>query len=93
MSADENDLWAVEVAGADRILGAQRFSQVVVAETGHMAVVNTMDPLTFIALKRMISASQSRDPKKRIKDAVQATLIEQLVQTHMPQYTQQATNQ
>lgn len=86
MSSDENDLWTVQIEGADKILSAQRFSQVVVAETGHMAVMNTMDPLTFVAIKRMISNAPGRDPKKRIKDGLQADLVEQLVRTHMPQY-------
>lgn len=86
MSTDENDLWAVQVEGADKILGAPRFSQVVVAETGHMAVMNTMMPVTFIAIKRMISAAIGRDPKKRLKDAQQADLVESLVRTHMPQF-------
>ncbi len=86
MSADEDDLWAVQVEGADKMLSAPRFSQVVVAETGHMAVMNTMSPVTFIAIKRMISAAVGRDPKKRLKDALQADLVESLVRSHMPQY-------
>ena len=67
-------------------MSAPRFSQVVVAETGHMAVMNTMDPLTFVTIKRMISNAPGRDPKKRVKDALQADLVEELVRTHMPQY-------
>ena len=86
MSADENDLWAEQVEGADKMLSAPRFSQVVVAETGHMAVMNTISPVTFIAIKRMISTAAGRDPKKRLKDALQADLVESLVRSHMPQY-------
>ena len=86
MSADENDLWAVQVEGADKMLSAPRFSQVIVAETGHMAVMNTMSPVTFIAIKRTISKAAGRDPKKRLKDALQAELVESLVRSHMPQY-------
>jgi hypothetical protein len=90
MSDDENDLWAVQVTGADRMLSTPGFSQVVVSETGRMAVMNTMDPLTFIAIKKMIAASPTRDPRKRAKDALQAQLVEQLVQGYMPQYQQPA---
>lgn len=86
MSSDENDLWAVQVEGGDKMLSSERFSQVVVAETGHMAVMNTMNPITFIALKKMMSMSAGRDPRKRLKDGLQAELVQQLVQTHMPQY-------
>jgi hypothetical protein len=86
MSAHENDLWAVQVDGAEKMLSAPRFSQVVVAETGHMAVMNTMSPVTFVAVKRMIAAAASRDPKKRSKDVLQADLVESLIKTHMPQF-------
>jgi hypothetical protein len=86
MSDDENDLWAVQVKGADRMLSTPGFSQVVVSETGRMAVMNTMDPLTFIAIKKLIAASPTRDPRKRAKDALQARLVEQLVRGYMPQY-------
>lgn len=86
MSENENDLWAVQIQGADRMLSSRHFSQVIVSETGHMAVMHTMDPLTFVAIKRTISQLPSRDPKKRVKDAYQADLVEQLVPSHMPQY-------
>lgn len=62
------------------------FSQMVVAETGHMALMTTMNSVTFIALKKMISISAGRDPRKRLKDALQAELVQRLVTTHMPQY-------
>lgn len=83
---DGDDLWAVQVEGADKLLSSERFSQVVVAETGHMALMTTMNPITFIALKKMISKSAERDPRKRRKDALQAEWVQQLVKTHMPQY-------
>lgn len=85
---DGDDLWAVQVEGADKLLSSERFSQVVVAETGHMALMTTMNPITFIALKKMISMSTERDPRKRLKDALQAELVQQQVSTHMPQYAQ-----
>lgn len=83
MSDDEEDMWAVQVAGADKMLSTPRFSQMVVSETGHMAMMNTLDPLTFIAIKRMITAAPSRDPRKRHKDALQADVVDELVQTRM----------
>jgi hypothetical protein len=86
MSGNEDDLWAVQVEGADKLLSSERFSQMVVAETGHMALMTTMNPITFIALKKMIAKSAGRDPRKRLKDALQAELVQQLVKTHMPQY-------
>lgn len=86
MSDSEDDLWAVRVKGAERMLSAKGISQVVVSETGHMAVMHTMNPQTFVAIKRLIAASPDRDPKKRHKDALQADLVEHLIETRMPQY-------
>lgn len=50
------------------------FSQVIVSETGHMAVMNTIAPTLFVALK------------KRPKDALQATSVQALIDGYMPQY-------
>jgi hypothetical protein len=86
MSDDEDDLWAVQIDGGNKILGASRFSQMIVSETGHMALMHTMDPLSFVSLKDRISISQTRDPKKRPKDALQASLVRQLIKSYMPQY-------
>lgn len=86
MSDDEEDLWAVQVAGADTILGAPRFSQMVVAETGHMAMMTTMSPKVFVTIKKMIAASPNRDPRKRNKDALQATVVAELIHQRLPQF-------
>jgi hypothetical protein len=86
MSEDEDDLWAVQIDGGNKILGARRFSQMVVSETGHMALMHTMDPLSFVSLKERLSLSPTRDPKKRPKDALQAKLVAHLVDAYMPQY-------
>ncbi len=88
MSESEDDLWAVQVNGADRMLSAKKFSQVVVSETGHMAVMHTMDPHTFVAIKRQVAKAPDRDPRKRQKDALQADLVAHLIETRMPQYAQ-----
>lgn len=83
MSSDENALRAVQVEGADKILSSERFSQAV-AETGHMAVMSTMNPITFIALKKMISMSVGRDSRKPLRDALEAELVQQLIHAQMP---------
>lgn len=38
---------------------------------------------TTIAIKRMITAAPSRDPRKRHKDALQADVVDELVRTRM----------
>lgn len=86
MSDFEDDLWAVQISDGNKMLGSRRFSQVVVSETGHMAVMNTMSPSLFVALKKKLAQSASRDPKKRPKDDLQATLVQALIDGYMPQY-------
>lgn len=86
MSDFEDDLWAVQISDGNRMLGSTRFSQVIVSETGHMAVMHTIDPKMFVSLKTRLSVSPSRDPKKRPKDGLQAKLVQALIDAHMPQY-------
>jgi hypothetical protein len=86
MSDFDDDLWAVQISDGNRMLGSRRFSQVVVSETGHMSVMNAIDPNLFVALKTKLSQAASRDPKKRPKDALQAKLVQALIDGYMPQY-------
>lgn len=76
----------MQISDGDRMLGAGRFSQVIVAETGHMAVMHTLNPRIFITLKTKLSQLASRDPKKRPKDALQAQLVQDLINGYMPQF-------
>jgi len=86
LSDDEDDVWAVQASTGDRILGSQKFSQMVVATNGEMAVMHTMHPLDFVKIKRALGNYPTRDPLKRTKDLLQADLVEELVHSHMPQY-------
>lgn len=86
MSDFDEDLWAVQISDGNQMLGSRRFSQVVVSQTGHMAVMNTIDPKMFVLLKTKLALSATRDPKKRPKDGLQARLVQALIDTHMPQY-------
>lgn len=82
----DDDLWAVQISDGNRMLGTKRFSQVIVSETGHMAVMSTLDPRMFVGIKTRLSQSPGRDPKKRPKDALQAKLVQTLINGYMPQY-------
>ncbi|OSZ71157.1 hypothetical protein CAP37_18075 [Hydrogenophaga sp. IBVHS1] len=79
MSHKDVDLWAVQVSSGSRMLGAKRFSQVVVASNGTMARMHTFAPDAFIKIKRALSTSRSRDPLKKPKDALQANIVDELV--------------
>ncbi|MNR60410.1 hypothetical protein D3C85_1818820 [compost metagenome] len=58
----------------------------VVSTTGAMAMMHTMHPLDFVAVKRALAAKPDRDILKRGKDERQAMLVEALVANYMPQY-------
>jgi len=87
LSDDEEDVWAVQASTGDRIHGSPRFSQMVVATNGEMAVMHTMHPLDFVIVKRMLAEYPGREVLKRSKDRLQADLVEDLIRTHMPQYS------
>ncbi len=79
MSHKDHDLWAVQVSSGSRMLGAERFSQVVVASNGAMARMTTVAPAAFVRIKRTLSTNRTRDPLKKPKDALQATIVQQLI--------------
>lgn len=81
--AKDEDLWAVQVSSGSRMLGAERFSQVVVASNGAMARMNTVSPAAFVKLKRTLSTSRTRDPLKKPKDALQADIVQHLMDEFM----------
>ncbi|MGN8079324.1 GSU2403 family nucleotidyltransferase fold protein [Variovorax sp. 22077] len=86
LSDGEDDVWAVQASTGDSILNAPRFSQMVVATNGAMAIMHTMAPPDFARIKRKLAEYPARDPLKRSKDRLQAELVEELIATHMPQY-------
>ena len=79
MSHHGDDLWAVQVPSGDKMLGAARFSQVIVASDGSMARLVTIAPRSFVKIKLQLSKSATRDPRKRSKDAQQAQIVQGLV--------------
>lgn len=69
----------MQVGSGAQMLGAARFSQVVVASSGAMARMHTIAPSAFVRLKRALARRGSRDPLKRPKDALQARLVQGLL--------------
>lgn len=82
MSQHADDLWPVQVGSGEQMLAAGRFSQVV-ASNGAMARMTTIAPQAFVKLKRQLSGSASRDPLKRDKDALQARVVQTLMDDYM----------
>ena len=79
MSHREVDLWALQVESGEEMLGAAGFSQMNVATGGSMARLTTIPPKSFVKIKPKLSTSASRDPLKRRKDALQAAIVQQLM--------------
>jgi hypothetical protein len=57
------------------------FDQIVVGANGRMALMRTIDPVTFIHVKRWISEKSSRDAIKRMRDRHQADVVQSLIDT------------
>ncbi len=83
MSHRDEDLWAVQVPSGDQMLGAARFSRMIVSSDGSMARLVTMAPRSFVKVKQQLARSTSRDPRKRAKDAQQAGIVQALLKQHV----------
>jgi len=86
MSDRENDLWAVQIPKSELIESAENFDQLIVSASGEMALMRTIDPVSFVRVKRLVAAAADRDPMKRPKDIVQADIVERLITDYLPQW-------
>lgn len=84
-SAD--DFYVVPIDRLDRLQSGRRFSEMIVASTGHMARMNTVHPLLFAAHKHWMSELESREPLKKRRDLLQANLVQELVEQYLPHLT------
>jgi hypothetical protein len=84
LSDAEDDFWVVQARNADVLLGAPRFSSVVVSSAGHMARMDTISPIVFSQFKRWLAEQPDRDPLKRSRDVRQADVVDTLVQEYLP---------
>lgn len=83
-TAHEDDIWPVQVATGDKLLGAAPYEQIVVASTGEMARMRTIAPSDYARVKRVLGKRKDRDPLKARKDLLQADLVEKLVHDYLP---------
>jgi Nucleotidyltransferase len=79
VSQHEADFWAVQIPQGTTLLDGGHFEQVVVANSGHMAMMRVPSPASFISVKQKLAAMRSRNPLKARKDALQASIVNQLV--------------
>ena len=84
LSDDEDDFWVAQAPNAHLLLDSPPFSAVIVASNGDMARMNTLHPLAFSKFKRWMALQPDREPAKRGRDALQARLVEEVVQRYLP---------
>lgn len=78
------DLFVVPAKRAATLADAKRFNHVVVAATGKMALMRTVDPQVFVDFKRWLAKdAPAREGQKRQRDATQAQIIEELLQASL----------
>jgi hypothetical protein len=78
-SNDEGDLWPVQAVRASVLTSAPRFEHVVVSATGRMARMRTVSPVAFVEFKRWMASKVPRPAAKRRRDALQAGIVQRLL--------------
>ncbi len=78
-SGHEDDLWPVRAERAAVLTSAPRFEHLVIAATGRMALMRTIDPAVFVSFKRWMSGKADRPESKRRRDARQADIVDTLL--------------
>lgn len=90
ISADKDDLWAMQASFSKKKFSGRRFSQLVVASSGTMAQIKTLHPLDFIGIKTALWANPQRDRSKQPKDKLQAQVVQSLLDHHGLQHVADA---
>lgn len=67
----------------EKLASARRFDQVVVATSGEMALMRIVHPIDFARIKLAPSQQAGRDANKRGKDALQASVVNTLVENYL----------
>jgi hypothetical protein len=86
LSDDDEDFWVAQAHRANVLLDLPGFSAVLVASNGAMARMNTVHPKTFVSFKHWMSRQSNRDPLKRRRDAIQAEVVQVLLEKYLPQF-------
>jgi hypothetical protein len=82
-SDNENDLWPVQARRAAVLAQSPLFMQPVISATGKMATMNTVDPRTFVEFKRWMAGLEGRAAIKRRRDALQADVVQELLESKL----------
>jgi hypothetical protein len=75
----EEDVFVVQAPRAHALMEGPSFEEIVVASTGEMARMRTVDPRIFRDFKLWMSTLSDRDPIKRRRDRMQAEAVSELL--------------
>jgi hypothetical protein len=68
------------------LVGAPKFSQVVIGRRGDPVIMTVPDPRALALHKLWLSQQEGRRPEKRIRDRRQAAALAELILRYLPQY-------
>jgi len=85
LSDDEDELYAVPAKNTGLLLNGPRFSAMIVSINGAMARMNTISPVAFASFKKWLAGQPEREALKRQRDQLQAEVVEELINTYLPQ--------
>jgi len=80
LTDDEDDFYVVEAERAGVLQDGATFQSIIVSTSGHMARMRTVDPVIFARTKRWLSERENREFRKRQRDALQADLVEAMLE-------------
>lgn len=80
------DLEAIEIRNLQWLLSSPKFSQIVIGNDGHPAVMAAPDPRVFALHKFWLSGQLDREPMKKQRDQDQGLAVARLVIKYLPQY-------
>lgn len=85
ITPDDNDFWVVQARRAGSLLDSPKFSAVVVSASGQMERMTTISPVVFASFKHWMSSLSDREPLKKRRDELQATIVDQMILQYFPQ--------
>lgn len=80
MTKYEGDVYPVQALRSQVFLNSPRYEQVVIGQSGAMALMRTIDPSVFVKFKFWMSEQTSREALKRHRDRRQAQAVQRLLE-------------
>lgn len=77
----EGDIYPVQALRSQRFLNAPKFEQVIIGNSGAMAIMRTVDPDAFVEFKTWMSMldDDARPRMKKRRDLLQASAVQKLI--------------